>query len=95
MTVELTEGGDCVDVVAQEGHCSLTLKITGGTLRFSHASGTLTYTETAKPILAVDAFHPVYFTETGKITGKIQKTPRFDTRCDRRANRADTQQSRH
>lgn len=71
LTVEFTEGGDCIDVVAQEGHCSLTLKITGGTSRFNNASGTLTYSETSKPVLA-DAFHnPVYFTETGKITGKV------------------------
>jgi len=71
LTVELTEGSDCIDLVAQEGRCNLTLKITGGTGRFSNASGSLTYTETAKPVLA-DAFHlPVYFTETGKITGKV------------------------
>jgi hypothetical protein len=71
LTVEPTEGGDCIDLVAQEGHCTLTLKITGGTGRFNHASGNLTYAETAKPVLA-DAFHnPVYFTETGKITGSV------------------------
>jgi len=71
LTVELTQGGDCIDLVAQEGHCVLTLKVTGGTGRFNNASGTLTYTETAKPVLA-DAFHnPVYFTETGKITGRV------------------------
>jgi hypothetical protein len=71
LTVEFAQGGDCIDLVAQEGHCTLTLKITGGTGRFNDASGTLTYTETAKPVLA-DAFHnPVLFTETGKITGTV------------------------
>jgi len=71
LTVEPTEGGDCIDLVAQEGHCTLTLKITGGTGRFNNASGNLTYAETAKPVLA-DAFHdPVYFTETGKMTGTV------------------------
>ena len=71
LTVELTQGSDCIDLVAQEGNCTLTLKITGGTGRFNNASGTLTYTETAKPVLA-DAFqNPVYFTETGKITGTV------------------------
>lgn len=71
LTVELTQGSDCIDLVAQEGNCTLTLKITGGTGRFNNASGTLTYTETAKPVLA-DFFHnPVYFTETGKISGTV------------------------
>jgi len=71
LTVELTQGSDCIDLVAQEGHCTLTLNITGGTGRFNNTSGTLTYIETAKPVLA-DAFHnPVYFTETGKITGTL------------------------
>jgi hypothetical protein len=71
LTVELTEGNDCIDLVAQEGHCTLSLKITGGSGRFNNASGTLTFTETAKPVLP-DAFHnPVFFTETGKITGTV------------------------
>ena len=71
LTVELTQGSDCIDLEAQEGHCILTLNITGGTGRFNNTSGTLTYTETAKPVLA-DVFHnPVYFTETGKITGTV------------------------
>ena len=72
LTVELLEGSDCIDLVAQEGRCTLTLKVTGGTGRFNNASGILTYTETAKPVLA-DAFQrPVYFTETGKISGTIR-----------------------
>jgi hypothetical protein len=71
LTVELTQGSDCIDLVAQEGHCTTTWKITGGTGRFNDASGTLTYTYTAKPALA-DAFgKPVFFTDTGKITGRV------------------------
>ena len=71
LTVSLTQGGDCVDLIAIEGHCTLTLQITRGTGRFKNASGTLTYTETAVPVLA-DAFNnPVYFTETGEFTGTI------------------------
>jgi hypothetical protein len=71
LTVELTQGGDCIDLVAQEGNCTLTLKITGGTGRFNATSGTLMYTEKAKPILADVSHNPVYFTETGKITGTV------------------------
>ena len=71
LTVELTQGSDCIDLVAQEGNCTLTLIITGGTGRFNAASGTLTYTEKAKPVLADVSHNPVYFTETGKITGTV------------------------
>src|SRR5580700_7861632 len=52
LTVNLTDGGDCIDLAAQEGHCTLTLQITGGTGPFKEASGVLTYTTTALPVLA-------------------------------------------
>ena len=42
LMVELTQGSDCIDLMGPdgpEGHCSLTLNITGGTGRFRHASG--------------------------------------------------------
>ena len=71
MTVNLTQGGDCIDLVHMVGHCTLTFKINGGTGRFKNASGVLTYTETALPVLA-DAFNnPVLFSESGEITGTI------------------------
>src|SRR5690242_9363647 len=34
LKVNLVEGGDCIDFAALEGHCTLTLLITGGTGRF-------------------------------------------------------------
>ncbi|HEY7387480.1 MAG TPA: hypothetical protein VH640_03155 [Bryobacteraceae bacterium] len=71
LNVNLTKGGDCIDLAAQQGHCTLTLQITGGTGRFKHASGILTYTETALPVLADASHNPVFFTETGEITGTI------------------------
>jgi len=71
LKVSLTQGGDCIDLVQMVGHCTLTLKIIGGTGRFKNASGVLTYTETAVPILADYTNTPVYFTETGEITGTI------------------------
>ena len=71
MKVTLTQGGDCIDFAADEGHCTLTLKITGGTGRFKDASGTLTFTETSVPVLA-DALHnPVFFAATGEFTGTV------------------------
>ncbi len=71
LKVNLTQGGDCIDLVQMVGHCTVTFHISGGTGRFQDASGVLTLTETAHPILA-DAFNnPVFFTETGQLTGTI------------------------
>jgi hypothetical protein len=71
LKVTLTQGGDCIDFAADEGHCTLTLQITGGTGRFKNASGTLTFTETSVPVLT-DALHnPVFFADTGEFTGTI------------------------
>jgi hypothetical protein len=71
LQVALTQGGDCIDLVHMVGHCTLTLKVTGGTGRFQNASGTLTYTETALPLLADASGQPVFFSESGEITGTI------------------------
>ena len=76
LQVNLTQGGDCIDLAAQEGHCTLTLQITGGTGRFKNASGTLTFTETSVPVLA-DALHnPVFFAATGEFTGTLSGVSR-------------------
>ena len=76
LKVNLTQGGDCIDLAAQEGHCTLTFQITGGTSRFKDASGVLTLTETVLPVLA-DAFHnPVFFAATGKFTGTVSGVAR-------------------
>ena len=71
MKVSLVQGGDCIDLAAFEGHCTLTLQINGGTGRFENASGTLTYTETAVPVVLDASNNPVLTTEVGKITGTI------------------------
>ena len=71
LKIKLTQGADCIDLVAQEGHCTLTLQVNGGTGRFKNASGVLTFTETGLPVLA-DAFgNPVFFDETGDIKGTV------------------------
>jgi len=71
MKVSLVQGGDCIDLAALEGHCTLTLQINGGTGRFKNASGTLTYTETAVPVVLDASNNPVLTTEMGEITGTI------------------------
>jgi hypothetical protein len=69
--VRLTQGGDCIDFTALEAHCTLTLEVTGGTGRFRNASGTLTFTETAVPVLADAKNNPVLFAATGEFTGTV------------------------
>ena len=69
--VSLTGGGDCIDFVRMMATCTLTFKINGGTGRFKAASGVLTLTETAVPVLADASQTPVFFSETGGFTGTI------------------------
>jgi hypothetical protein len=71
LTVSLSQGGDCIDFVHMLGHCVLTLQVTGGTGRFLNATGTLTYDETALPVIADFTQFPVLFSERGEITGTI------------------------
>src|SRR5262249_28092351 len=71
LKVSLMQGGDCIDLVALQAHCTFTFLIIGGTGRFKDASGLLTMTETVLPVLA-DANHlPVFFTSTGEFVGTI------------------------
>lgn len=71
LNVQLVQGGDCIDLAANNAHCTLTLQITGGTGRFKNASGTLTYTETAVPVLSDTTTNPVLFDATGELTGAV------------------------
>jgi hypothetical protein len=71
LKVNLTQGSDCVDLVAQQGHCVLTLQVAGGTGRFKDASGTLTLTETNVPVLADTSNNPVFFASTGEFAGTV------------------------
>ncbi|MGO9339656.1 MAG: hypothetical protein ACLPH3_18740 [Terracidiphilus sp.] len=69
--VQLTQGGDCINVVTNEAHCTLSFQITGGTGRFKNASGTLLFTETVVTVLSDALNNPVYFAATGKLTGTV------------------------
>ena len=71
LNLRLTNGGDCIDLAANVGHCTLIFQVAGGTGRFKDASGVLTYTETALPVLADDFGNPVFFDETGDLKGTV------------------------
>ena len=84
LRVNLTHGEDCVDLVAQAGHCTMTFQITGGTGRFKDASGTLVLTETVVPVLADASNNPVFFAATGEFTGTVSGVAAEAERQDRR-----------
>jgi hypothetical protein len=73
LTVNLTDGGDCIDFAANQAQCTLTFQVTGGTGRFQGATGVLTFTETSTPILSDASSNPVFFTEAGEFTGTISR----------------------
>ena len=84
LKVNLTEGADCIDLAAQQGHCTLTFQIAGGTGRFKDASGTLTLTETNVPVLADVLNNPVFFASTGEFTGTVSGVAREADRQEER-----------
>jgi hypothetical protein len=76
LEVNLTQGGDCINLTTGEAHCSVTFQITGGTGRFHHASGVLTMTETVETVAADALGNPVLFAATGGFTGTISGVAR-------------------
>jgi hypothetical protein len=84
LKVNLTQGADCIDLAAQQGHCTLTFQITGGTGRFKDASGTLTLTETNVPVLTDALNNPVFFASTGEFTGTVSGVAREADRQEER-----------
>jgi hypothetical protein len=78
LNVLFTEGSDCIDLTAGAAHCTVVFQIIGGTGRFQHATGTLTFTESVAPMLCGPAMCgpspdaiPALFFATGEYTGKI------------------------
>ena len=84
LKVNLTQGADCVDLAAQQGHCTLTLQIAGGTGRFKDASGTLWLTETNVPVLADASNNPAFFASTGDLTGTVSGVSREEEHQEER-----------
>jgi hypothetical protein len=71
LNVSLKQGSDCIDLAAQQAHCTVIFQINGGTGRFKNASGTLTFMETVIPVLADASGNPTFFTSTGTFTGMV------------------------
>jgi hypothetical protein len=84
LKVNLTQGDDCLDLVAGQAHCTMIFKIAGGTGRFKNATGILTLTETVLPVLADATKTPVFFASTGEITGTVSGVAEEERRGGRR-----------
>jgi hypothetical protein len=82
LEVNLTQGGDCIDLITGVAHCVLAFQITGGTGRFQNASGVLTMTETVDPA-AADTLGNMSFAATGEYTGTISGAASDDDPEDR------------
>ena len=71
LTVQILEGGLCIDLAAMVGHLTETYQITGGTGRFSGASGRLASTATLRPVVAGSG-GVVLLTSTGRFEGAVE-----------------------
>ena len=84
LKVTLMHAGDCIDFAAQQAHCTMTFKITGGSGRFKNAFGILTLTETVLPVLADASKNPVFFAATEEFTGTVLGLAAQEERQDER-----------
>jgi hypothetical protein len=80
--LSLTQGSDCIDLSTGQADCVLTFQITGGTGHLKNASGTLTMTETALPVLSDATGNPVFYAATGEFTGTISRVAIEEQRDD-------------
>jgi hypothetical protein len=84
LMVTLKQGSDCIDLAAQQAHCTWVFQISGGTGRFANASGIITLTKTTVPVLADATHNPVFFANTGTFTGMISGVTGGDQQGDDR-----------
>lgn len=71
LELNLTQGGDCINLTTGVANCTLNFQIIGGTGRFKNASGTLTMTETVLTVTFDASGNPVFFAATGSFTGSV------------------------
>ena len=80
LNVNLTQGGDCINLTTGVAHCTVTFQVTGGTGHFKGASGVLTMTETANGVLFDALGNPVIFDATGQFTGTVSGVAKDEDR---------------
>lgn len=84
LKVTLLQAGDCIDFAALQAQCTMTFKITGGTGRFTNASGTVTLTETLVPVLSDATHNPAFFASTGEFSGVLSGVSAQEDQDERR-----------
>ena len=72
LTVTVTEGVLCVDLDHGVGHLTETYQITGGTGRFTGASGAFQAEGTLSAVMFSASDHPVLLTNTGELQGTVR-----------------------
>lgn len=78
LNVGLIEGSLCIDLTAEVpvAHFTGTYKVTGGTGRFIHSSGTLTLNSTVSVVLSNASGNPALLTNVGDFSGEIDGVAR-------------------
>ena len=71
LVVTVADGSACIDLAAGNAAITVNYQITGGTGRFSEASGELTMSGTLMVVLRNAANAPQLLTNTGRIRGTI------------------------
>src|ERR1044072_7473559 len=71
LVVKVMDGSGCVNLVAGNAGITVNYEITGGTGRFTDASGNLTMTATLVAVLRNAANQPALLTNTGEFEGSI------------------------
>ena len=84
LTVTITEGDGCINLMAGVALLTVRYQITGGTGRFEGASGALTYTATMKSVLRNASNAPALLTLTGEIEGTVSGAAIGEERQDER-----------
>ena len=87
LIVTVTDGSACINPTAGNAAITVNYQITGGTGRFTGASGDLTMTATIAAVLRNAANAPALLTNTGEFKGAI-----FGARLDDEEEREDERQ---
>ena len=72
LTVTVTEGVLCVDLDHGVGHLTETYQITGGTGRFTGASGAFQAEGILSAVMFSASDHPVLLTNAGELQGTVR-----------------------
>jgi hypothetical protein len=71
LIVTVLDGSGCINPAAGNGALTVNYQITGGTGRFTGASGNLTMTATIAPVLRNASNAPALLTNTGEFEGTV------------------------